>query len=123
MPVATAHNALNAGPDWWRLLGALVAVLALLVLGLKLLQRLQGARGAAGASAVLAVHRLSPGRTLELVRWQQSVFVIYRSDASAVLLREEPFDPARHLPASADGGPWRRLLGRDGPATTRRPGQ
>ena len=109
------HTALAAGPDWWRLLGALLVVLALLVLGLKLLQRWLGARAAAGPAGLLAAHRLGPGRTVDLVRWRDTVYVVYRTEGAALLLEREPFDPARH-PVPARRGLSRRRLERDQPA-------
>ncbi len=116
MSPQTAHQALSSGPDWWRLLGALLLVVGLLLLTLKLLQRLQGRQAADARAALLAVHRLGARRDLELVRWQDEVYVVYRGEGSAVLLGQEPFDPARHLPSRSGAGfRWRDLLsgGRD----------
>ena len=111
MNPAAASSSLQAGPDWWRLVGALVVVLALLLLGLRLLQRWLGARAGSGPAGLLAVHRLGPSRSVDMVRWRDQVYVVYRGEGAALLLEREPFDPDRHGPAAAPGRfplPWHR---------------
>ena len=85
----------GAGIAWWKLIGGCLADFALLLLFLRLLGRLQGA-GRGGEAALLGVHGVGPGRTIERFRWRESVYTVYRQDKSLVLLEKEPYHAEEH---------------------------
>jgi len=113
VPAFLATAAAPGAPDWWKLIGAFVAVFALLIAFLKILGRLQRGRGGAEAS-LLRVHPLGPRRGVDVLRCGETVYTLYRNEQSMVLLDSEPFDPARHAaapPAPPLSGWWSRLRG------------
>ena len=82
-------------PPWWQILGAFLLVIALLFLFLRLLNRMQAGH-AAHNSGLLENHNLGSGRRVEVVRFREGVYTIYRHDTAAVLLDKsdsESYEP------------------------------
>jgi hypothetical protein len=52
---------------------------------------------------LLGVHGLGPGRTVERIRWRETVYTIYRQEKSLVLLESEAYCAQEHGPAAARG--------------------
>lgn len=78
-----------AGPSFWQVAAALVAVLGLLIVAMKFLRQLAPAGGPASAR-LRRCQRLGPKRELEALEIDGEVFTVYRHDGGLVLLKSEP---------------------------------
>ncbi len=91
-----------AGPSYWQVGAALLAVLGLIVVAMKGLQRLQGLAAGDDEIRLLSVRRLGPRREIQRLRVGDAVHTIYRHDGAMVVLGAEPW---REASATAEPTP------------------
>ena len=92
-----APTDLGMFPPWWQILGAFLVVIALLIIFLRLLSRLQTGQ-TSRAGEILETHSVGPGRTVEVLRYRETVYSIYRHDAAGILL--ETRDADQYVPTA-----------------------